>query len=79
MLHQCIRQQREIVQSMLPLLAPRGRLVYGTCSVLSDENDKQVDHLTAVHRLRQVDEPFRSLPSVNGMDGMFGAVLERIK
>lgn len=45
-----LRQQAELLDALWPLLAPGGRLVYATCSVLADENDGQVAAFLDRHR-----------------------------
>ena len=40
---QLVRQQRSILQAASALVAPGGRLVYATCSVLPEENERQVE------------------------------------
>ena len=37
-----VATQAQLLKALWPLLAPGGRLVYATCSVLRDENDDQV-------------------------------------
>jgi 16S rRNA (cytosine967-C5)-methyltransferase len=37
-----VQSQARLLDALWPLLAPGGRLVYATCSVLADENDGQV-------------------------------------
>lgn len=59
-------------------LRPGGRLLYSTCSLLSDENEKQVRHFVKEHRLAiQNDKFFQSPPVTGGSDGFFSAVLYR--
>lgn len=41
--------QREILERMLPLLAPGGRLVFVTCSLLRAEGEGVMDELEAAH------------------------------
>lgn len=70
-----IQEQRALVAQAIPYLKPRiGRLVYATCSVLADENERQVEWILANHPLRLEQEPFRTYPTEQGMDGFFSAV-----
>lgn len=39
---QTVKQQARLLQALWPLLAPGGRLLYATCSVLKAENEKQI-------------------------------------
>lgn len=41
--------QREIVERMLPLLAPGGRLIFATCSLLRAEGEELMDAVEAAH------------------------------
>lgn len=81
--------QARLLDALWPLLAPGGRLVYATCSVLSDENAHQLAAFLA--RTPQaiardaVPHAFgiasgvgrQNLPGQGGMDGFFYAVVER--
>ena len=51
-----IEEQQDILERCLPMLKPGGRLVYVTCSVLPEENEKQIAALLARH------ETLRALP-----------------
>lgn len=81
-------QQRRILCALWPLLAPGGRLVYITCSVLRGENEAIVSELVA----NQPDaEPvaftlpvgqaasvgWQILPGDGDLDGMYYAVLQK--
>lgn len=44
-----VKAQAEIVERMLPLLAPGGRLVFATCSLLRAEGEELFDALEARH------------------------------
>lgn len=72
-------QQRMIFEKGLSYLKPGGKIVYATCSLLRDENEKQVEHFLATYPLKLVKDPFVSLPTYGGMDGFFAVVLERTK
>lgn len=77
MLMRLIGQQRMIFEKALSFLHPHGHIVYGTCSVLQEENQLQVQHFISTYSLKMVGEPFQTLPSLGGMDGFFGVVLKR--
>jgi 16S rRNA (cytosine967-C5)-methyltransferase len=42
-----VQQQRAILDEHAPLVRPGGRLVYATCSILRDENERAVAELCA--------------------------------
>jgi len=81
------KRQREIIADAASLLAPGGRLVYATCSVLACENAEVVaaSELAAVPLSDVLDPPrvtaferegaFTAVPHRHGTDGFFAAVL----
>lgn len=81
-------QQRRILSALWPLLAPGGRLVYITCSVLRAENEAIVGELLAAQTDARV-VPFslpagqpaapgwQILPGDGDLDGMYYAVLQK--
>lgn len=79
MLKRLIQQQREIFSEALSFLSPKGKIVYATCSILSQENEDQIKFFIENHDLELVAPPFNSLPTKGGMDGFFGAVLQRLE
>jgi 16S rRNA (cytosine967-C5)-methyltransferase len=81
-------QQRRILSALWPLLAPGGRLVYITCSVLRAENDAIVGELLAVQPDAHAIEltlpagqrtaiGWQILPGDGDLDGMYYAVIEK--
>ncbi|HEY8683762.1 MAG TPA: 16S rRNA (cytosine(967)-C(5))-methyltransferase RsmB [Rhodanobacter sp.] len=82
------RQQRRILSALWSLLAPGGRLVYITCSVLRAENEAIVGELLAAQADAQtvaftlpVGQPaaigWQILPGDGDLDGMYYAVLRK--
>lgn len=72
--------QLHIVNSLWPLLAPGGKLIYTTCSVLPEENSKIIERLTEQHADLALDSTsatpcYQQLPKINGPDGFFYAAL----
>jgi 16S rRNA (cytosine967-C5)-methyltransferase len=81
-------QQRRIVSALWPLLAPGGRLVYITCSVLRAENEAVVSELLATHADaaavgftlpvgQAAAVGWQILPGDGDLDGMYYAVLQK--
>ena len=81
-------QQRRILAALWPLLAPGGRLLYITCSLLRAENEAIVGELLAAqpdaHAVafelpvgRAVAVGWQILPGDGDLDGMYYAVLEK--
>ncbi len=92
-LAELLPRQAAILDAAAVLVRTGGRLVYGTCSLLPEENEAQVSGFLSRHpafRLVRLAEAwalpgpapcagaFLSLtPRAHGTDGFFGAVLER--
>lgn len=81
-------QQRRILAALWPLLAPGGRLVYITCSVLRAENEAIVGELLAAQTDAQAVSftlpagqaaaiGWQILPGDGDLDGMYYAVIEK--
>ena len=84
-----VAQQQRILSALWPLLAPGGRLIYVTCSLLRAENEAVTEHFLAGRddaRVIPVQLPFgqaaavgwQILPGDSDLDGMYYAVLERL-
>ncbi len=76
MLNRLIGQQRTIFEKALSFMKPDGRIIYGTCSLLPQENEQQLDHFIRTYDLKIEGEIFQSFPSIGGMDAFFGVVLK---
>jgi 16S rRNA (cytosine967-C5)-methyltransferase len=82
-------KQAMILDQAQRLVKINGRLIYATCSLLTEENEAQVEaFLTRYPNFKRVSlgEPLpealhgpslRLTPRANGTDGFFGAILER--
>ncbi len=86
-------KQGAILQAAATLVKPGGRLVYATCSVLTEENEDIVASFLGTHpEFKPLDcqellknhgidvetgEQLRLWPHIHGTDGFFAAVLER--
>ena len=80
--------QARLLDALWPLLAPGGALLYATCSLLRDENERQVEAFlrrvpdAAVEPLderfgRPAGDGHQRLPGEDGMDGFFYARLRK--
>ena len=72
-----ISTQRDILSDAATLVAPDGRLVYATCSVLSCENQDQIDWFMAQNPTWQIETQKQLFPSAQG-DGFFASVLTQL-
>jgi 16S rRNA (cytosine967-C5)-methyltransferase len=80
--------QLGILRGLWPLLRPGGRLLYATCSVLAQENDQVISAFTGSETSATVATPATEwgeptatgrqlLPSPDGSDGLFYALLDK--
>lgn len=88
-----VEQQNSIFQAASQLVAPNGRLIYATCSLLTVENERQVEQFLqqnpqfTLENANNLLQPYISLPSdkpmlrlnpaQHGTDGFFAAVLTK--
>jgi 16S rRNA (cytosine967-C5)-methyltransferase len=81
--------QRDMLESLWPLLAPGGLMVYATCSILKQENEEQIKWFLGQNPNCQVEQikcswgrdtgyGVQILPGDYGMDGFFYSVLRKI-
>ena len=70
-----VAEQKKIFQEALKFLAPNGRIVYATCSILPEENEQQVETFIKDYSLELCSPVFQSYPKDGEMDGFFCAVL----
>lgn len=76
LLQSLVGQQRVIFEKALSYMKPGGHIVYATCSILPQENERQVEHFMKTYNLKMVGEPLKTLPVPDGMDGFYAAVLQ---
>lgn len=79
--------QARLLDALWPLLGRGGRLVYATCSLLADENARQIEAFLARQAdARAIAPPLswytagagvQNLPGESGMDGFFYAIVEK--
>lgn len=81
-----LKTQADILDSASRLVKAGGQLIYATCSLLPDENEKQIETFLAAHDDFSIapcgldGADFLSLsPAQHGTDGFFAAVLIRKK
>lgn len=81
-----VAQQAQMLDALWTVLRPGGRLLYATCSILKDENERQVAAFLARHADAEARDPGarygrpsgagrQRLPGEDGMDGFFYALL----
>lgn len=69
-----VQEQREIFEAALLYVRPGGKIVYATCSILSEENERQAELFQAKYNLTPAGEPLVILPQKGEMDGFFATV-----
>ena len=78
--------QARILRGVWPCLRPGGKLLYATCSILSAENQQQMEAFVAAHpnarreplRAGAMDCEWQIVPGENGMDGFYYAGLRKL-
>ena len=78
--------QAEILEKVAKCVKPGGKLVYATCSLLPEENEKQIEKFVAAHpdftlspqeKISDESGYMRMTPKRHNTDGFFAAVLTR--
>lgn len=69
--------QLALVEKLLPLLRPGGRLIYSTCSLDAEENEAVTAEILRRHPHLKLAGEQRILPWREGFDGAYAARLER--
>mgnify|MGYP005851529393 CR=1 FL=1 len=84
-----VRLQARLLDALWPLLAPGGKLLYASCSIMPEENSQQVQAFLARHP-DAVEEPITAdwgqaqncgrqlLPNKQGHDGFYYARLRKV-
>ncbi len=84
-----VQQQHRLLEGLWPLLASGGILLYATCSVLPEENHRQVARFLSAHqdaREHTLQAPWghvcshgrQILPGEESMDGFYYACLKKV-
>lgn len=84
-----VNLQQQLLTTLWPLLAPGGKLIYATCSILPEENEQQIARFVAEQADCQCiteSKPWghatghglQRLPGEQGCDGFFYAVLVKL-
>jgi 16S rRNA (cytosine967-C5)-methyltransferase len=71
------QRQIEMICALIPLLKPKGTLVYSTCSLEPEENQQVVRKILEGSPALRLIEEKRSLPFRDGFDGAFAAKFTR--
>ena len=71
--------QRQLLERLLPLLKPAGRLVYATCTVHPEENGELLEAFLEDHPELRLEQSFQLWPGQlgGGGDGFFAARIVR--
>lgn len=70
--------QGEILHNYPRMVKPGGRMVYATCSILPEENERQVEKFVASHPNWRLIEQKTLRPDQDGFDGFFMAHLQHV-
>lgn len=76
-LQEYVIKQRNIISTVSNKLLPGGKIIYITCSVYSDENEKNILWFTENLSLKLEQQKYFQF-SAEGGDTLFGAVMKRV-
>ncbi len=69
--------QSKLLDNLIPLLAPGGRLVYSTCTIHPKENDRQIERFITRHPELILKRQHQLWPNLEKSgDGFYAAVME---
>lgn len=71
--------QRHFLANAADVVKPGGRLVYSTCSIEPDENERVIESFLATHPSFSLISSTRTWPHHEGSDGFFVSILERTR
>ena len=78
-IHGLARLQRALIERAADYVCPGGVLVYSTCTLEPEENERVVEAFLSDHPGFQITHPYlQLLPHQTGNDGVFAARLQRI-
>ncbi len=72
-----VLEQQQIFAEGLAYLKSGGHILYATCSVLPQENERQAAFFEQKYSLERVAPSFESMPTQGGMDGFYGVVFRK--
>ena len=76
-LHKYTKLQSQILHNLIPTVKLHGHLLFATCSVYKDENEKNVESLIATGKFKVVKQQYFTGYHQQA-DTLFGALLEKI-
>ncbi len=76
-LEELYETQRQILANAGEYLRPGGVIIYSTCTINPEENQKQVEHFLKNHQEYECEFSKQYLPSEDGTDGFYIAKLVR--
>ena len=77
MIDDLISTQRSIILEAVKFLKPSGQLIYATCSILPEENEKQAEFITKELGFSLENPPMQLKPEHLKWDGFFCAVFRK--
>jgi 16S rRNA (cytosine967-C5)-methyltransferase len=70
-------EQARLLDAAAERVRPGGTLVYSTCTISPDENERQMQHFLSRHQEFRGDEQMQLMPHRHGTDGFFIARLAK--
>ncbi len=76
-IRELVSLQARLLEGILPLLKPGGKIVYSTCTIHPDENFKQIEHFLQAHPNLSLQKQRQIWPGdEQAGDGFFAAIID---
>lgn len=77
-LKRLVKVQRDIFKRAFPFLKKNGKVLFATCSIFPEENEREIEYFIDKYPLEEVKRVFW-LPQSGGRDGFFASLLKKIE
>lgn len=77
-LESLLNTQKLILECCSAYVKTGGVVIYSTCTILKDENEKQVERFLSKHKEFKLLEEIKLFPNVDGTDGFYIAKMQKV-
>ena len=77
-LESLLNTQKLILECCSAYVKTGGVVIYSTCTILKDENEKQVERVLSKHKEFKLLEEIKLFPNVDGTDGFYIAKMQKV-
>lgn len=72
-----VKMQEEIIQTSSRYVKEGGKLVYSTCTIFNEENERVVQRFLANNSDFYVEEEIKMIPGINSKEGFYAVAIRR--